>query len=109
MGFCMINRDGRYRPEIFCDHCNEPIEDWKLANVTSPVLPLGGDKHLPIRVLHKECDLVLRNEGRADQGSEDLHQYLVWLLWNKTWGSPQHGEDTDQIVVKVPKTIEEMS
>ena len=83
----------KYVPTITCDTCENPIEDWAGAIVTSP-WPTNGEKTIQVTVYHRgDCD----PEPRGKQPFLPLNLYLPWLIGNNKWG--ERSEAGDELTV----------
>jgi len=118
MGLAMRYADGKYYPEITCDTCNTPIDNWQEAIATHPLSNVY--RIVPVQIFHKgKCDPGSReiDETRQDileqieiilqQGNvrlwQEMTDFLPWLMWNHRWGIRQHGQEKDRLTVDVPR------
>lgn len=98
MGLSMRCEKGKSYAVLTCDTCGKPIEDWRLAMVAYS-WP-SEDSTVAVKVFHKvKCDPGTRS-------SEELTDYLPWLLWNHKWGKKGTNKRGATLTLDVPEPLD---
>jgi len=101
MGLAIRLSKGKSYPELICDHCGKVIDDWNKAFVTYRNVPQGSDIKT-VRIYHQgECDSKER-----EPYSQELRNFLTWLLWNHNWGKKKIGIKGPSLIIGVNKPFD---